>query len=102
MVQQQFEKYKFTVASDSYDTTIYGMFDIIATYVGVAMNTAISKNEMTITQFNAVELEYFSISKISIDEELTNLIKYQKSYGAATKIIATIDKMMQTLLGIKQ
>jgi flagellar hook-associated protein 1 FlgK len=78
------------------------MFDIIATYVGVAINTAISKNEMTTTQFNAVELEYFSISKISIDEELTNLIKYQKSYGAATKIIATIDKMMQTLLGIRQ
>ena len=102
MVQQQFEKYAYSVGSDSYDTTIYGMFDITATYVGVSTNTAISRNETTTTQFNAVELEYFSISKVSIDEELTNLIKYQTSYGAAAKIITTIDQMMQTLLGIKQ
>jgi len=102
MVQQQFESYGFDVAADSYDTTIYGMFDITATYVGISTNTAISRNETTTTQFNAVELEYNSVSKVSIDEELTNLIKYQTSYGAAAKIITTVDQMMQTLLGIKQ
>ena len=102
MVQQQFESYPFEVGADTYDTTIYGMFDITATYVGISTNTAISRNETTTTQYNAVELEYNSISKVSIDEELTNLIKYQTSYGAAAKIITTVDQMMQTLLGIKQ
>jgi len=53
-------------------------------------------------QFNATELEYYSVSKVSIDEEMTNLIKYQTSYGAAAKVITTIDQMMDTLLGIKQ
>ena len=102
MVQQQFESYTFDVGTNSYDTTTYGMFDITSTYVGIATNTAISRNETVSTQFNATELEYFSVSKVSIDEELTNLIKYQTSYGAAAKIITTIDQMMQTLLGIKQ
>ncbi|MDF1884283.1 flagellar hook-associated protein FlgK [Sulfurimonas sp. SAG-AH-194-C21] len=102
MIQQQFESYQFEVGSQSYDTTIYGMFDITATYVGISTNTAISRNETTSTQYNAVELEYFSVSKVSIDEELTNLIKYQTAYGAAAKIITTIDQMMQTLLGMKQ
>jgi len=102
MVQQQFESYEFEVANQSYDTTIYGMFDVTSTYVGISTNSAITKNETTTTQFNAVELEYFSVSKVSVDEELTNLIKYQTSYGAAAKIITTIDQMMQTLLGIKQ
>jgi flagellar hook-associated protein 1 FlgK len=78
------------------------MFDIIATEVGTATNSAIMRNETASTQFNAIELEYFSTSKVSLDEEMTNLIKYQTSYGAAAKIITTIDQMMQTLLGIKQ
>ncbi|MFZ5374939.1 MAG: flagellar basal body rod C-terminal domain-containing protein, partial [Campylobacterota bacterium] len=43
-----------------------------------------------------------SISKVSIDEEMANLIRYQTSYGAAAKVITTIDQMMQTLLGLKQ
>lgn len=102
MVQQQFESYKFDVGDNSYDTTTYGMYDITSTYVGIATNTAISRNETVTTQFNAIELEYFSVSKVSIDEELTNLIKYQTAYGAAAKVITTIDQMMQTLLGIKQ
>lgn len=103
MMQQQFESYDFQVDSTtSYNTTINGMFDIIATDVGIATNTAIGKNETTTTQFNAVELEYNSVSKVNIDEELTNLIKYQTSYGAAAKLISTVDQMMQTLLGIKQ
>ena len=102
MVQQQFEKYEFKIDSVTFETTTYGMFDIIATEVGTAANSAIMRNETISTQFNAVEMEYSSTSKVSLDEEMTNLIKYQTSYGAAAKIITTIDQMMETLLGIKQ
>ncbi len=102
MVQQQFEKYNFEVGQDNYNSTIYGMFDITSTFVGIATNAAITKNETTQTQFNAVKLEYNSVSKVSVDEELTNLIKYQTSYGASAKVITAVDQMMQTLLGIKQ
>ena len=102
MVQQQFESYEFYVGDQTYDATIYGMFDITATYVGTSTNSAILRNETVTTQFNATQMEYYSVSKVSIDEELTNLIKYQTSYGAAAKIITTIDQMMETLLGIKR
>lgn len=102
MIQQQFENYSFEVGKMKYESTIYGMFDVVATEVGIRTNEAILNNLTITAQFNATELEYSSISKVSIDEELTNLIKYQTSYGAASKIITTIDQMMQTLLGIKQ
>ena len=102
MVQQQFESYDFHVGDTTYDATVYGMFDITATYVGTSTNSAITRNETVSTQFNATQMEYYSVSKVSIDEEMTNLIKYQTSYGAAAKVITTIDQMMQTLLGIKQ
>jgi len=102
MVQQQFEAYDFKVGQDEYNATMYEMFDITATYVGITTNSSISKNETITTQFNSTQLEYDSVSKVSIDEEMTNLIKYQTSYGAAAKVITTVDQMMQTLLGIKQ
>ncbi len=101
MIQHQFEKFDFKVGNKIYNSTASGMYDIIATGVGTAANGAISRNETATAQFNAVETEYFSTSKVSVDEEMTNLIKYQTSYGAAAKIITTIDQMMQTLLGIK-
>ncbi len=43
-----------------------------------------------------------SVSGVNLDEELTNLIKYQHSYTAAAKLVTTADQMLQTLLGIKQ
>jgi len=102
MLQQQFENYDFQVGSVKYNTTINGMFDVTATYVGTETNAAISKNNTISTQFNSTKLEYDSVSKVSIDQEMTNLIKYQTSYGAAAKVITTVNQMMQTLLGIKQ
>ncbi len=102
IVQQQFEVYNFEIGTAKYETTMYGMFDIVATDIGTKANAAILHNETVTAQFNAIELEYQSISKVSIDEEMTNLIKYQAAYGAAAKIITTIDQMMETLLGIKR
>ena len=102
IVQQQFEEYEFEVGRISYNTTMYGMFDITATDVGTEANAAILYNETISAKYTATELEFQSISKVSIDEEMTNLIKYQTSYGASAKVITTVDQMMQTLLGIKQ
>ncbi|MEA1892818.1 MAG: flagellar hook-associated protein FlgK [Campylobacterota bacterium] len=102
MVQHQYEKFDFYIDDKIYNDTTYAMFDVIATDVGSKTNAAILRNETISTQFIATELEYFSVSKVSIDEEMTNLIKYQTAYGAAAKIITTVDQMMQTLLGIKQ
>jgi len=101
MMQHQYEEYDFSVGSSTYHTTTYGMYDILATDVGTATNAAILSSETVSTQFTAVEMEYASTSKVSTDEEMTNLIKYQASYGAAAKVITTIDQMIQTLLGIK-
>ena len=43
-----------------------------------------------------------SIAGVNLDEEMSNLIKYQHSYTAAAKLISTADQMLQTILGMKQ
>jgi flagellar hook-associated protein 1 FlgK len=61
-----------------------------------------ANNDTSDALLTAVTNEYDSITKVDIDEELTNLIKYQTGYSAAAKVITTVDQMIQTLLGIKQ
>ena len=41
-----------------------------------------------------------SISGVSIDEEMLNLVKYQNAYQAAAKLISTADEMMQSVLNM--
>ncbi len=43
-----------------------------------------------------------AVSGVSLDEEMSNLIKFQHSYTAAAKLITTADQMIQTILGLKQ
>ena len=42
-----------------------------------------------------------SISAVSLDEEMTNLIKYQHAYQAASKLVTVSDEMLDTLLSMK-
>lgn len=103
MVQLQFSSFDFKEGyNKSISTTIYGYFDLAVTRVGTRTNSVIASNDTITAQFNAIKQEHDSISKVSIDEEMANLIRYQTSYGAAAKVITTIDQMMVTLLGIKQ
>jgi flagellar hook-associated protein 1 FlgK len=43
-----------------------------------------------------------SVSGVSIDEEMADLMKYQKAYEASAKLISTVDEMLDTLLSMKR
>jgi flagellar hook-associated protein 1 FlgK len=43
-----------------------------------------------------------SVSGVSLDEEMTNVIKFQRAYEAAARLISTADEMMQTILDMKR
>lgn len=43
-----------------------------------------------------------SVSGVSMDEELANLLQYQRSFEAASRMIVVADEMFQTILSIKR
>ena len=43
-----------------------------------------------------------SISGVSMDEELANLLQYQRSFEAASRMIVIADELFQTILSIKR
>lgn len=50
----------------------------------------------------SLTLSYEKIVKVDSDEEMINLIKFQKAYEANAKMITVVDEMLETLLGIKR
>lgn len=101
MIQLQFSSVAFKNGDVASSDTLYGFYDALVTRVGTRTNSVVTSNASITAQYNAIKQEQESISKVSIDEEMANLIRYQTSYGAAAKVITTIDQMMTTLLGIK-
>jgi len=43
-----------------------------------------------------------AVSGVSLDEELTNLVKFQRAYQAAARLVTAADELYQTLLTIKK
>lgn len=70
----------------------------------VATDTQASQDTLNTKKsvFEAVKKEHLAISQVSIDEEMVNLIKFQGGYAANAKVITAIDRMIDTLLSIKQ
>ena len=56
-----------------------------------------ARQQMVVTQFQNLR---DSTSGVSLDEELTYLIKYQRGYQAAARVISTVDEMFLTLINM--
>jgi flagellar hook-associated protein 1 FlgK len=39
-----------------------------------------------------------SISGVSLDEEMTNLIRFQHAYSAAARAVTAVDEMLETII----
>ena len=50
---------------------------------------------------NQLQAARDSISAVSLDEEMTEMIKYQHAYAAAAKLISTADEMLNALIEAK-
>ncbi len=42
-----------------------------------------------------------AISGVSIDEEMVNIIEFQRNFEASSKVIKTTDQMLQIVLSLK-
>jgi len=70
--------------------------------VGADAANANFNNEYNTSLADELESQVSAISGVNLDEELTNLIRFQHSYTAAAKLITTADQMLETILGLKQ
>ncbi len=80
----------------SMDTTDF--YQALISWIGTAGSNAESNYETQTDLVEQVDAQRQSVSSISIDEEMSNLIKYQNAYTASAKVLSTIDQLIGDLI----
>lgn len=72
--------------------------DSIVSQLGLEVKS--SKNSLSTKQslLESTEGQRQSVSGVSIDEEAVSLIKYQQVYSACSRVVTTIDQMLEKLI----
>lgn len=86
---------KFTINERLLDYT-RGMVTDLAT----ATQAASSRLEEATVLETALKTQRDSVSAVSLDEETTDLLRFQKAYQANAKVISVIDEMLQSLIAM--
>lgn len=102
LLQLQYDEIDFynkdgTVVTKAID----GYYRLFTGKVGTDGETNNFTHATNSTLYNSVYEDFQSISGVNTNEELAALIQYQASYGAASKVVTTVDQMIDTLLSIK-
>ncbi|WP_319583891.1 flagellar hook-associated protein FlgK [uncultured Pseudodesulfovibrio sp.] len=90
-----------TAVEGTTSQTILDYYNGIVGNVGTDTNRAKFNQNFYQTLANDLNDRQQEVSGVNLDEEMSDLIKYQASYTAAAKLITTADQMLQTILSLK-
>jgi flagellar hook-associated protein 1 FlgK len=77
---------------------IFGFMTTVTVEVAGAIKHAASIADSLGANLLNIDNNRTSVSGVSLDEEMTNMIKYQHSYDASARMITTMDEMLDTLI----
>ena len=80
-----------SVTADDYFAAMMGT-------LGVRSQEAMFMRENQELMVEQLNIQQSSVSGVSLDEEMTNLIRYQHAYEAAARLVTTVDEMMKAVL----
>lgn len=81
------------------ETPLSGYSSLVFT-VGAALADAKADNAAGDLVLRQLEAQRGAVSGVSLDEEATNLVRFQRAYEASARVISTIDQMLQTAVNL--
>jgi len=88
-------------ASSAQTETLDSYYQDLVGELGILTEDTNQNQDFTQTLMNGLQEVRDSVSGVNLDEELTEMMKAQHAYEAASKIISVTDQMMQTLLSLR-
>jgi flagellar hook-associated protein 1 FlgK len=82
------------------DNNYYDSLNAIVGHLAISLDTSQNMLDAKQSLINSIDTQRTSISGVSIDEEASNLIIYQQTYKACSRVMSTIDEMLDTLLSM--
>lgn len=81
-------------------TTLKQFYASFVSGLGMQINNVQNGIRMGDLISSQLENQRQSVSGVSIDEEMTNMIKYQRSFDAAAKVVNSVNELYQTILNM--
>lgn len=75
-------------------------YESLVSGLGATLRDAAQREEAQDVILTNADSQRRSVSGVSIDEELTNMIAQQNAYSAAARLVTAADEMMQAVLGM--
>jgi flagellar hook-associated protein 1 FlgK len=98
----QNQKFDFDPTSSGTPLLTSGTFDeffrAVVGQLGVQANEANRQVTNTKALVDQVDSRRQSVSGVSLDEEMANMIKYQHAYNAAARVLTTCDEMLDKVI----
>ena len=86
------------IPSDSSPCTFEGYYDKLIDRLGTNGNIYKSSAETMESTVDAIDNQRQQVIGVSSEEELTNMIKYQSAYNAASRYITVISDMTELIV----
>ncbi|MEK0290464.1 flagellar hook-associated protein FlgK [Caldifermentibacillus hisashii] len=93
---KDFSNYSFSL--DDMSGTFDFYYAAMIGELGVAAQSANTNMENVQVLVDSVEYNRQSVSGVSLDEELTNMITFQHAYNASARMITVIDEMLDKII----
>lgn len=90
-----------SVVEGTTETSLLDYYNGLVGNVGTDTNRAKFNHSFYNTLATDLNERQQQVAGVNLDEEMSNLIRYQSSYTAAAKLITTADQMLQTILSLK-
>ncbi|GMB01211.1 flagellar hook-associated protein FlgK [Pelosinus sp. IPA-1] len=84
--------------SESTALNVTQFYTAVTKWIGTAGDTATSNYTTQAALVEQLDNQRQSVSGISIDEEMSNMIKFQNAYAASARVMSTIDSLLGDLL----
>ncbi|WP_135552154.1 flagellar hook-associated protein FlgK [Paenibacillus cymbidii] len=102
LLMSQLKDRKFTFPSgEGGSDTIATVDDYFRSFVGqLGVQTLEATRQATNQQIlvNQVDSRRMAVSSVSLDEEMSNMIKFQHAYGAAARVMTVFDEMLDKII----
>jgi flagellar hook-associated protein 1 len=79
-------------------STVDDYYNSLIVKIGIEAQQCLREQENTHLLINKINMRRESISGVSLDEELVNMVKYQHSYNAAARVIKVMDELFETVI----
>jgi flagellar hook-associated protein 1 len=89
-----------TAAGPLAGVSLQGAYGQLVSQIGAKTNQLQAAAQAQTSLLSQVTSSQQSVSGVNLDEEAANLLKYQQAYQAAGKVIATADKLFDTILNL--